>query len=77
MAGCLSAARAGFAVTVIADSQRADGLRVLGADDSLPELPMARFYAFAGKESPTGAALIDAARRSGQQGRFNLRGVRD
>lgn len=73
MAGCLSAARAGFAVTVIADSQRGDGLRVLGTDDSLPELPMARFYAFTGKDNPAHAALIDAARRAGQQGRFNRR----
>jgi len=76
MAGCLSAARAGFAVTVIADSQRSDGLRVLGADDGLPELPMARFYAFAHRESAASTALIDAARRAGQQGRFGLRSAR-
>ncbi|WAC74878.1 LysR substrate-binding domain-containing protein [Roseateles sp. SL47] len=66
MAGCLSAARAGFAVTVIADSQRSEGLRVLNREDGLPALPAARFYAFPGKHSPVSAALIDAARRAGQ-----------
>lgn len=76
MAGCLSAARAGFAVTVIADSQRGEDLRVLGAADGLPALPMARFYAFAGQNSPASTALIDAARRAGQQGRFNPRSAR-
>ena len=76
MAGCLSAARAGFAVTVIADSQRIEGLRVLDRDDGLPALPMARFYAFAGKDSPAASSLIEAARRAGQS-RFALRGLRD
>ena len=71
MAGCLSAARAGFAATVIADS-----LRVLGGEDGLPELPAARFYAFAGKDSPASTALIEAARRAGQS-RFTPRGLRD
>ncbi len=77
MAGCLSAAQSGFAVTVIADSQRGEGIRVLGGEDGLPELPAARFYAFAGKDSPVSAALIEAARRAGQQGRFSQRGLRD
>jgi DNA-binding transcriptional LysR family regulator len=76
MAGCLSAARAGFAVTVIADSQRIEGLRVLDRDDGLPALPMARFYAFAGKDSPAASSLIEAARRAGQS-RFASRGLRD
>ena len=76
MAGCLSAARAGFAATVIADSQRGEGLRVLGGEDGLPELPAARFYAFAGKDSPASTALIEAARRAGQS-RFTPRGLRD
>lgn len=76
MAGCLSAARAGFAITVIADSQRSEGLRVLGSEDGLPELPAARFYAFTGRDSPASAALIEAARRAGQS-RFTLRGLRD
>ncbi|VGO10122.1 Transcriptional regulator [plant metagenome] len=73
MAGCLSAARAGFAVTVIADSQRGDGLRVLGSEEGLPDLPAARFYAFAGRGGAAGAALIEAARRAGQR-RFAARG---
>ncbi|EME5141371.1 LysR substrate-binding domain-containing protein [Pseudomonas aeruginosa] len=77
MAGCLSAARSGFAVTVIADSQRSEGLRVLGSEDGLPELPSARFYAFDREVSAASAALIEAARRAGQQGRFGLRGLRD
>lgn len=76
VAGCLSAARAGFAITVIADSQRSEGLRILGNDDGLPKLPTARFYAFAGKDCPVSAALIEAARRAGQN-RFGPRGLRD
>lgn len=73
MAGCLSAARAGFAITVVAASQRSASLRVLGAGEGLPELPAARFYAFAREENPTCSALIDAARRAGQQGRLAAR----
>lgn len=76
MAGCLSAARAGFAITVIADSQRSEGLRVLGSEEGLPKLPAARFYAFAGRDNPVSAALIEAARRAGQN-RFTPRGLRD
>ena len=76
MAGCLSAARAGFAITVIADSQCSEGLHVLGSEDGLPELPAARFYAFSGKDSPASAGLIEAARRAGQS-RFTARGLRD
>lgn len=71
MAGCLSAARSGFAVTVIASSQRCTDLRVLSIGDGLPKLPVARFYAFARTDMPTSAALIDAARRVGQLGRFS------
>lgn len=76
MAGCLSAARAGFAITVIADSQRSEGLRILGSEDGLPELPMARFYAFASGDNPASTALIEAARSAGQS-RFSQRGLRD
>lgn len=76
MAGCLSAARSGFAVTVVADSQRSASLRVLGVEDGLPELPEARFYAFAGESTPDSTALIEAARRIGQQGRFGQQGFR-
>ncbi|MEX3980877.1 LysR substrate-binding domain-containing protein [Paraburkholderia sp. EG287A] len=73
MAGCLSAARSGFAVTVIADSQRVEGLRLLGRKEGLPALPVARFYAFPRTDSPACAALIDAACRAGRQRRFNPR----
>ncbi|SSW72058.1 HTH-type transcriptional activator CmpR [Achromobacter veterisilvae] len=76
MAGCLSAARAGFAITVIADSQRSEGLRILDSEDGLPELPMARFYAFASGDNPVSTALIEAARSAGQS-RFSQRGLRD
>ena len=70
MAGCLSAARAGFAVTVIADSQRHDNLRVLGVDEGLPALPSACFYAFVRGDKPASTALIEAARRAGLQNGF-------
>lgn len=76
MAGCLSAARSGFAITVIADSQRSTHLRVLGAAEGLPDLPAARFYAFVRAESPTSAALIEAARRAGQQGLLGMHELR-
>ena len=66
MAGCLSAARAGFAVTVVAASQCSDGLRVLDGDEGLPELPTVGFMAFAGRESALGTALIEAAMRAGR-----------
>ena len=75
MAGCLAAARAGFAVTVIADSQRGEGLRVLGSEQGLPQLPAARFYAFTGEDTPASTALIEAARRAGQS-RFSPFGLR-
>lgn len=76
MAGCLAAARSGFAVTVIALSQRREGLLVLGIEDGLPELPTVCFYAFARTDIPAGAALIDAARRAGQKGHFSPREFR-
>jgi DNA-binding transcriptional LysR family regulator len=75
MAGCLSAASSGFAVTVIADSQRVDGLRLISRKEGLPALPVVRFYAFPRTDSPACAALIDAARRAGQQGRFSQRAL--
>jgi len=43
---------------------------------ALSELATARFYAFAGKDSPASTALIEAARRAGQS-RFTPRGLRD
>lgn len=66
MAGCLAAARAGFAVTVVAASQQGPGLRALGSAEGLPALPVARFCAFAPAGHAAGAALIEAARRCGR-----------
>ncbi|AMV44285.1 LysR substrate-binding domain-containing protein [Paraburkholderia caribensis] len=76
MAGCLSAARSGFAVTVIAESQRVDGIRTLDKNDGMPVLPIARFYAFARSDTPASMALIEAARRAGQQNRFSQHALR-
>lgn len=70
MAGCVSAALAGFAVTALARSQLRDGLRECGPRDGLPALPAARFYAFAAKPDGPGAALIDAVRDAGRDRRF-------
>ncbi|AOJ11009.1 LysR family transcriptional regulator [Burkholderia mayonis] len=70
MAGCVSAALAGFAVTVVARSQLRDGLRECGSEDGLPALPAARFYAFSRQSTPANAALIDAVRETGRRNRF-------
>ncbi|AJY12472.1 LysR family transcriptional regulator [Burkholderia dolosa] len=70
MAGCVSAALAGFAVTALARSQLRDGLRACGPEDGLPALPAARFYAFAAKPGGTAAALIDAVRETGRSTQF-------
>ncbi|MBN3798786.1 MULTISPECIES: LysR family transcriptional regulator [Burkholderia] len=70
MAGCVSAALAGFAVTALARSQLRDGLRECGPQDGLPALPAARFYAFAAKPDGAGAALIDAVRETGRNRQF-------
>lgn len=70
MAGCLSAALAGFAVTVVARSQLREGLREPGPEARLPALPAARFYAFSHRASPAGSALIEAVRGVGRRGRF-------
>lgn len=70
MAGCVSAALAGFAVTALARSQLRDGLRACGPQDGLPALPAARFYAFAARPDGVGAALIDAVRETGRGRQF-------
>ncbi|WP_420994708.1 LysR family transcriptional regulator [Cupriavidus sp. 30B13] len=70
MAGCLSAARAGFAVTAVARSQVREGLRVLDARDRMPALPKARFCAFVREGAPAAQALTDAVREAGRQHRF-------
>lgn len=73
MAGCVSAALSGFALTVIARSQLRHGLRELGSAEALPKLPMARFLAYASRPMPAAAALVDAARRVGRHGGFSER----
>jgi DNA-binding transcriptional LysR family regulator len=70
MAGCVSAALAGFAVTLIARSQLHDGLRVLAEQDNMPDLPRVRFYAFSSNHAPAAQALIAAVREVGQRRRF-------
>ncbi|MGO4331232.1 LysR family transcriptional regulator [Cupriavidus sp. 2TAF22] len=70
MAGCLSAARAGFAVTPVARSQVREGLRVLDSRDRMPALPKARFYAFVREGAPAARTLTDAVRDAGRQHRF-------
>lgn len=70
MAGCISAALAGFALTVVARSQLRHGLRECGPDDALPALPAARFYAFPHRPTPAGTALIDAVRETGRRRGF-------
>ena len=75
MAGCLSAARSGFAVAIIADSQRSQDLRIVGTKEGLPRLPSARFYAFPTKRNPITDALVDAAWHVGQQNRFSAKSL--
>lgn len=70
MAGCLAAARAGFAVTPVARSQLRSGLRVLGAQDGLPELPDAQFYVFTATSSRVAGELASAVEASGKSSRF-------
>jgi DNA-binding transcriptional LysR family regulator len=75
MAGCLAAALAGFAVTLIARSQLRDGLRELGPGDGLPELAEVRFYAFPRKATPAVMALVEAVREAGRRHRFMNTGL--
>uniref|UniRef100_UPI003BAC0C4E LysR substrate-binding domain-containing protein n=1 Tax=Stappia sp. TaxID=1870903 RepID=UPI003BAC0C4E len=70
IAGCLSAARAGIAVTVVSRSQKRDGLRELAEDDGVPELPHARFYAFPAVATRATTDMIEAARRVAVPSRF-------
>lgn len=74
MAGCVSAAQAGLAATVLAESQSRDGLRRLGCDDGLPKLPPARFYAFVRTETPASVSMVAAARLVGDDRRFRPQG---
>lgn len=70
MAGCLAAARAGFAVAPVARSQLRDGLRALGADEGMPVLPDMGFYAFANPGSMAARALITQVKEVGWRQRF-------
>ena len=65
MAGCVSAARAGLAVTVVAHSQCRDGLRVLAEPEGLSTLTLARFYACAGQGNVLATALGEGAQAAG------------
>jgi DNA-binding transcriptional LysR family regulator len=67
MAGCISAALSGFAVTPVALSQMRSGLVEAGG---LPSLPEVRFYGFTRHDFPAGAALIAAVRDAGRNTRF-------
>ncbi|MFD4837537.1 LysR family transcriptional regulator [Achromobacter sp. NPDC058515] len=70
MAGCLAAAQAGFAVAPVARSQLREGLRALSAQEGMPELPQACFYAFSRSAGPAAQALVAAVRQTGQRRRF-------
>lgn len=70
MAGCLSAAKAGFAVTPVARSQLQDGLRALGRPEGLPALPRVQFHAFARASSTIADDLIASVGAAGQRHRF-------
>ncbi|MCE8014358.1 LysR family transcriptional regulator [Halomonas daqingensis] len=70
MAGCLAAAKAGFAVAPVARSQLREGLRALGAKERMPALPDASFYAFAKPGSSAARALIAQVKEVGWRQRF-------
>ncbi len=70
MAGCVAAARAGFAVAPVARSQLREGLRELGREDGMPVLPKARFYAFLRSVEPAARALVQAVAQTGRRRRF-------
>jgi DNA-binding transcriptional LysR family regulator len=70
MAGCLAAARAGFAVTPVARSQLREGLRALERADGMPPLPRVQFHAFAGAASDMADELIAAVGSTGRRQRF-------
>lgn len=70
MAGCISAALAGFAVTPIARSQLREGLRELDKKDGLPPLGTARFYAFFNRTNDVAQALVESVQDVGKHRRF-------
>jgi DNA-binding transcriptional LysR family regulator len=70
MAGCLAAARAGFAVTPVARSQLQEGLRALDRADGMYPLPRVQFYAFARAATDMADELIAAVGSAGKRQRF-------
>lgn len=65
MAGCLAAARAGFAVAPVASSQLDDSLRALGPKDGVPPLPAVQFLAFVRRPGPSIDALVASVKSAG------------
>ncbi len=70
MAGCLAAAEAGLAVTVIAQSQLRPGLAVMDSKEGLPPLPLVRFYVYVRKPGAATDSLVRAVRAAGSRHRF-------
>ncbi|MGJ2560845.1 hypothetical protein ACR8H7_22245, partial [Salmonella enterica subsp. enterica serovar Paratyphi A] len=70
MAGCISAALAGFAVAPLARSQLREGIKELGAAEGLPPLACARFYAFYDKAEGPLRALVESVKDIGRRRRF-------
>nr|WP_314526703.1 LysR substrate-binding domain-containing protein [uncultured Pseudomonas sp.] len=70
MAGCISAAQAGFAVAPLARSQLREGIKELGAAEGLPPLACARFYAFYDKAEGPLRALVESVKDIGRRRRF-------
>lgn len=66
MAGCISAAKAGFAVTPLAKSQLRHGLKWLSEKEGFPALPHVRFYAFFRENMPDINALTALVKEMGQ-----------
>lgn len=70
MAGCISAALAGFAIAPIARSQLREGLREMGEADGLPRMATARFYAFFDQTENGVSALVESVKDVGRRRRF-------
>jgi DNA-binding transcriptional LysR family regulator len=70
IAGCLSAALAGFAVAPVALSQMRQGLAEGTEACGLPPLPEVRLYGFTRHDFAAGPALVRAVRDAGRSARF-------
>lgn len=73
VAGCMAAARAGFAVAVISESQLRTDVRVLGPEEGFPRLPPVRFIGYANAASEPAGVLIQLVRERGRHRRFSDR----